>query len=78
MLAVQKKCPLNFSMCPQKLAIDNEGKYIPSTLETDHIFWQESECSSNIKSWFESWVIYFTFQVYLGEITFKINLKIQD
>ena len=40
--------------------------YIPSTLNIDPILWhtQLIVCAENVKSWFKSWVISFTFQAY--------------
>ena len=40
--------------------------YIPSTLNIDLILWhtQLIVCAQDIKSWFKSWVIHFTFQAY--------------
>ena len=41
--------------------------YIPSTLNIDLILWhtQLIVCAENVKSWFKSWVISFTFQAYI-------------
>ena len=40
--------------------------YIPSTLNIDLIPWHKQlfVCAVNVKSWFKSWVISFTFQAY--------------
>ena len=40
--------------------------YIPSTLNIDLILWQTQLIvfAENVKSWFKSWVISFTFQAY--------------
>ena len=44
----------------------NAKFYIPSTLNIDLILWhtQLIVCAVNVKSWFKSWVISFTFQTY--------------
>ena len=47
-------------MCLAKL-------YIPSTLNIDLILWhtQLIVCAENVKTWFKSWVLPFTFQAYI-------------
>jgi hypothetical protein len=49
------------AMCPKL--------YIPSSLNTDLMFWH---LQWDVKSWFKSWLIFFTFQL------FGIELKNQD
>ena len=46
--------------------VQNTKLYIPSTPNIDLILWhtQLIMCAENVKSWFKSWVISFTFQAY--------------
>ena len=62
---------INF-LCTTKVNIA-PSLYIPSTLNTDYLLWhtQLIVCAVKIiKSWFKSWVIIFTFQVFWVKKTF--------
>ena len=46
--------------------MDQPKLYIPSTLNIDIILWHNQLCvQENVKSWFKSWIISFTFEAYV-------------